>query len=368
MKKTSLHDLHAELGARLVEFGGWRMPVQYRPILEEVKRVRTACGLFDLGHMGRFRITGPDAVALVDRVGTNHCAKIPVGAIRYSLFLNDEGYPIDDLLIYREEDAVYLVVNASNTARDLAWVRGHIGGLDAEVHDETDATAMLALQGPESLAILEELVDDYTLAELKYYRFAFGTVCGIKDVRISRTGYTGENGFEIYLPTAEGPRVWKEILAAGESRGIGPIGLGARDTLRLEAGMPLYGHEIDEESDPHEAGLAFGIALTEAKGDFVGRAPLEARRDAPRRRLVGITTDGPRVPRQGYRLFSGDEEVGAVCSGSISPTLDTNIASAYVTLGHDREGEKLEIDIRGKRQTATVCELPFYSRTRQKKN
>jgi aminomethyltransferase len=368
MKKTSLHDIHAALDARLVDFGGWRMPVQYGSILEEVKTVRTASGLFDLGHMGRFRVTGPDAVALVDHVGTNHCAKIPVGAIRYSLFLNDEGFPIDDLLVYREEEAVYLVVNAANSERDLAWIRDHAAGFDAEVTDETAATAMLALQGPTSLAILEGLVTDCELAKLKYYRFTFGTVCGIPDVRISRTGYTGENGFEVYLPTEEGPRVWNELLAAGKEHGLAPIGLGARDTLRLEAGMPLYGHEIDEEHDPLEAGLAFGIALTEEKGDFIGRAPLEQRQSAPRRRLVGITTDGARVPRQGYRLFRGDEEVGEICSGSISPTLDSNIGSAYVKLGLDREGEEIEIDIRGKRQAGTVCELPFYSRTRKKKN
>ena len=367
MKKTSLHDVHEALGARMVPFGGWSMPVQYASILEEAKLVRTHCGLFDLGHMGRFHVTGPDAVALVDRVTTNHCAKIPATAIRYALLLNDAGYPLDDLLVYREEgDGVYLVVNASNTARDLAWILEHKGTLDCTGDDQTDASAMLALQGPDSLEILSKLTEDCDLAGLKYYRFTFGTVCGMPNTRISRTGYTGENGFELYFPTEEAPRVWAALLEAGGDR-IGPIGLGARDILRLEAGMALYGHEIDEEHHGFEAGLDFGIVLTEEKGDFVGRTALEALRAKPTRRLVGITTEGPRVPRQGHLLFQGDEEVGHVVSGGISPTLDTNIGSAYVALGHDAAGTELSLDVRGKRQPCRVQDLPFYSRTRKKK-
>ena len=368
MKETSLHDLHVSLGARCVEFGGWSMPVQYGPILDEVKTVRTQAGLFDLGHMGRFRVVGPDAVALVDRVATNHCAKIPSQSIRYSLFCKEDGYPIDDLLIYREQGPdVYLVVNASNTARDFEFIRSHSHGLEAELIDETDQTAMIALQGPASLDVLRQLVEGYDLELLKYYKFTFATVCGIPDVRISRTGYTGENGFEIYLPTQEGPRVWQAIAEAGRTAGVRPIGLGARDTLRLEAGMPLYGHEIDEQHHGFEAGCAFGIALTPEKGDFVGRAALEQLKDSMTRRLVGITTAGKRAPRQGYLLFDGEEEVGHVCSGSPSPTLNTNIGSAYVRLGLDREGVELSLDIRGKRQPCQVTELPFYSRTRKKK-
>lgn len=366
MKQTSLHDRHVELGARMVDFGGWRMPVQYTAILEEAKTVRASAGLFDLGHMGRVRIEGPDAVAFVDRVITNHCAKIPFGAIRYALFCGEDGYPIDDLLVYRDEDGVYLVVNASNTERDLAFLAEHAAGFDVAIRDETAATAMIAIQGPRALEILGEAVEDDALAGLGYYRFLRATVCGLPDTRISRTGYTGENGFELYLPTAEGPRVWDELDALGRERGLRPIGLGARDILRLEAGMPLYGHEIDAEHDPMEAGLQFGIALTEEKGDFVGRAALERMQATRTRRLVGITTDGPRVPRQGYALLAGERQVGHVCSGGISPTLETNIGSAYVELGHDTEGEELALDIRGKRQPCTVRELPFYSRTRKK--
>jgi aminomethyltransferase len=366
MKETPLHSVHVELGARMVEFGGWHMPVQYGSILEEGRTVRQACGLFDLSHMGRFEVQGRDAVALVDRVCTNDCAKMPVGSIRYSLLCREDGRALDDLLIYRDEVGVYLVVNASNTERDLAWIRAHCGALAAEVHDTTRATAMLALQGPRSEEVLARITSAVDLSAIKYYRFGFGTVAGIPRTRISRTGYTGEDGFELYLPAGEGVRVWHELVAAGKAYGLKPIGLGARDVLRLEAGMALYGHELSLDSNPREAGIEFALALTPEKGDFVGRAGLEALGRAKRARLVGITTEGPRVPRQGHELFHAGERVGEVVSGGVSPTLDTNIGSAFVRLGLDREGQELELDVRGKRQPCRVRELPFYSRTRKK--
>lgn len=349
----------------MVEFGGWHMPVQYGSILEEGKTVRSACGLFDLSHMGRFEVRGREAVALVDRVCTNHCAKIPVGGIRYSLLCRPDGRVLDDLLIYREEEGVYLVVNASNTQRDLDWIRAHADGLAAEVRDTTPATSMLALQGPRALEILQRLTDDLALDSLKYYRFAFGTVAGLTHTRISRTGYTGEDGFELYLPADQGVRVWHELMEAGAPLGMKPIGLGARDVLRLEAGMALYGHELAEDTNPREAGVEFALALTPEKGDFIGRSGLEALARDKRHRLVGITTGGPRVPRQGLELFQGGERVGHVASGGVSPTLGTNIGSAFVRLGLDHDGVELELDVRGKRQTARVRELPFYSRTRK---
>src|SRR5262245_43232290 len=365
MKATPLHPVHTELGARMVEFGGWLMPLQYGSILEEGRTVRSACGLFDLSHMGRFEVRGRDAVALVDRVCTNHCARIPVGAIRYSLLCREDGRPIDDLLIYRDEVGVYLVVNAANSDRDLEWIRAHARDLAAEVRDTTSATAMLALQGPRSEEILARVTRDVELPSIKYYRFGFGTVARLPRTRISRTGYTGEDGFEVYLPAAEGVRVWRELAAAGATLGLKPIGLGARDVLRLEAGMALYGHELSEESNPREAGIEFALALTREKGDFVGRSGLETLGRERRARLVGITTEGPRVPRQGLELFHGAERVGQVVSGGVSPTLGTNIGSAFVRLGLDREGVELELDVRGKRQPARVRELPFYSRTRK---
>ena len=366
LRRTPLYDRHVAAGARMVEFGGWEMPVQYASILDEGRAVRGACGLFDLSHMGRFEVQGRDAVALVDRVCTNHCAKMPAGSIRYSLLCRDDGRALDDLLIYREEQGVYLVVNASNTERDLAWIRGHAQGLAVEVRDTTAATAMLALQGPRSQEILAPLVRGLDLATLRYYRFAFGEVAGLPRTRISRTGYTGEDGFEVYLPAAEGVRVWHELQEIGGPLGLRPIGLGARDVLRLEAGMVLYGHELAEDTNPREAGIEFALALTPEKGDFVGRAGLERLAREKRARLVGITTEGPRVPRQGLELFQGAEPAGRVVSGGVSPTLGTNIGSAFVRLGLDREGVELELDVRGKRQKARVCELPFFSRTRKK--
>ena len=363
--KTALYDTHVALGAKMVEFAGWRMPIQYGPILDEVRCVRSAVGLFDLTHMGRLAVRGPEAVALMDRIATNYCGKIPLGAIRYGLFCREDGNPIDDLLVYRDEDGFYLVVNASNRAEDLAWVQQHAQGMDVKVIDHTAETAMLALQGQNSQAVLQQLTDDCDLAAIKYYRYGFGTVCGLTDTRISRTGYTGEDGFEIYIPTQESERVWSALLEAGSQLGIKPIGLAARDTLRLEAGMSLYGHEIDAEHNPIEAGLSFGVSFAEDKGDWIGRAALQAVKETPRRRLLGMTTPGPRVPRQGYALFSGDEQVGYVVSGSVSPTIDTNIASVYVNIGFDSDGRELEMDIRGKRQACRIQELPFYSRTRK---
>ena len=365
MKETPLHAVHQALGAKMVEFGGWHMPVQYGPILDEVRTVRAKAGLFDLSHMGRVRVTGEDRVKLVDRIATNFCAKIPEGAIRYGLFCREDGNPIDDLLVYRGPDEVFLVVNASNTAADLAWIREHAPGSRVTIEDQTDAIAMLALQGQESQAVLQPLVPDLDLASVGYYRFGFGTLCGLPRTRVSRTGYTGEDGFEVYVPRAEAVRVWNEIARAGAARGVRPIGLGARDTLRLEAGMPLYGHEIDAEHNPIEAGLSFGVSFHADKGDWIGRAALERVQKHPTRKLVGIRTDGPRVPRQGYKLFDEARELGAVCSGSPSPTLGTNIGTAYVPLDAGAIGAKVELDIKGKRQEATFCALPFFSRTRK---
>ena len=365
MRHTPLHRVHTAHDAKMVEFGGWHMPVQYGPILDEVRHVRTRCGLFDLSHMGRVELRGPGASAFVDRVATCFCARIPVTAIRYGLLCREDGNPLDDVLVYRGDPDVFVVVNAANTASDLEWLRAHAAGFDVEIADVTDDLGMLALQGPASQTILQHLVEGFDLAELKYYRFGFGRVAGVDNVRISRTGYTGENGFELYFPAGESERFWNELLRVGEPDGLRPIGLGARDTLRLEAGMPLYGHEIDLEHNPIEAGLSFGVSFAEEKGDWIGRAALAAVKEHPTRKLVGLTTEGKRVPRQGYELYHAGAVVGAICSGSISPTIDTKIATAYLPLELADVGTEVEMDVRGKRQPCTVVELPFYSRTRK---
>lgn len=365
MKQTSLHDVHERLGAKMIGFGGWSMPVQYGPILDEARTVREKVGLFDLGHMGRVLIEGPDAVRFVDRIASNWCARIPDRSIRYTLFCREDGNPIDDALLYRQGDAVYTVVNASNTDVDLAWMREHAAGFDVRIDDQTDRTAMLALQGQASERVLSKLVEGADLSELGYYKFTFATVAGMPETRISRTGYTGEDGFELYFPTEEGPRVWNALVEAGAPEGLAPIGLGARDILRLEAGMALYGHEIDETHNGIEAGLSFAISFKEEKGDWIGRDALRAIKANPKRRLVGLTSDGPRIPRQGTKVFLGEEEVGEVCSGGKSPTRETNIASVYMKVGFDEAGHEYELDFRGRRQPCVLEELPFFSRTRK---
>jgi aminomethyltransferase len=237
--------------------------------------------------------------------------------------------------------------------------------MDVEIEDRTGELAMIALQGKISASVLGEIVDDLDLATVGYYRFAFGTVAGIPDVRISRTGYTGEDGFEIYFPDSEVERVWNLLLEVGDPQGLAPIGLGARDTLRLEAGMPLYGHEIDEEHNPVEAGLGFGISFKEEKGEWIGRAALRKVKESPRRKLMGLVTDGPRVPRQGYEILQADRTVGRVCSGAVSPTLETNIGTTYLPLELAEPDTALEMDVRGKRQGCRIVPLPFYKRTDQ---
>ncbi len=365
MKQTPLHDVHVGLGAKMVEFGGWHMPVQYRSILEEARCVRQRAGLFDLGHMGRVAVRGTDAVRYLDRLCTNHIAKIPLGSIRYTLFCREDGFPIDDLLVYKGEDEVYLVINAANTDVDLAWMREHAAGFEVEIDDRTARETMVALQGPAALEVLGTVCEDFELSKLGYYKFGFGTICGVPNTRVSRTGYTGENGFEIYFPNAVAPSVWTGLVEAGRDAGVEPIGLAARDTLRLEAGMPLYGHEIDATRSPLEAELSFAISFADEKGDWIGRDALLSARAKLTRKLVGVKTSGKRVPRQGYALFDGDREVGEICSGAVSPTLDTNIGTAYVPPELGAAGTELSMDIRGKRQAVTVCDLPFYSRTRK---
>lgn len=365
MKHTPLHDVHVRLQAKMVEFGGWHMPVQYGPILEEVACVRSKAGLFDLSHMGRVLVKGADTLKFLDRICTNHVAKIPLGSIRYSLFCRADGNPIDDLLVYRGSDEVYLVVNASNTSVDLAWMREHARGFAVTIEDLSDAQAMIALQGQVAERVLQPFCQGIELAKLGYYKFGFCTFCGIPNTRISRTGYTGEQGFEVYVPAREAVRCWNALQDAGAPHGVKPIGLGARDTLRLEAGMPLYGHEIDATHNPIEAGLSFGVSFAPEKGDWIGRAALEAVAKAPRKQLVGLKTDGPRVPRQGYALFQGAQQIGYVVSGSVSPTLSTNIGNCYVSVGLGAPGTLCELDVKGKRQPASFCALPYFSRTRK---
>lgn len=379
MHETVWHDWHVAHGGRMVDFAGWAMPVQYTSIVEEHHAVRRAAGLFDIAHMGRLRFTGPDAARLVDSLVTNDVTKIPVGQIRYALVTDERGMILDDVLVYRLPDSLLLVVNASNREKILGWIERHRGPFDAQVTDLTFDRPMLALQGPKSEAILNPLVG-IELAEMKYYRGTETTVLGIPAL-VSRTGYTGEDGFEVILPADSAMQVWETIFDEGQVHGLRPAGLGCRDTLRLEAAMPLYGHELSEYIDPFTAGLAFGVKLE--GGDFIGRDALIARQQQPGARVrVGLELAGRRIAREGAELYApaktasageaeagagsvphgGEGPIGVVTSGTFSPTLEKSIAMAYVEPRFAAIGTELEVDIRSKREPARIVELPFYRR------
>ena len=361
MKQTSLHATHERLGARMVEFGGWHMPVQYGPILDEVRCVREKAGIFDLGHMGRILLQGPDAVAFADRVSTCYTAKIPVGSIRYSFLCREDGNPIDDLLVYRDEGDVYMVVNASNTAHVLDWFGQHDDGFEVEIDDQTDRTAMIALQGQRSAQVLQRLVEDRDLESIGYYKFAFGTVCSMPRTRISRTGYTGEDGFEVYAPPAAAERLWTAILRAGRDAGVVPCGLGARDTLRLEAGMRLCGSDMDEQTTVLEAGLGWIVGWK--KDDFMGAAVLRKQKaDGVAQKLAAFEMSERSIARHGYPVMRGDERVGVVTSGTFTPYLKKPIGLARVPVELAAVGSVFDVEIRGRRARATVVPEPFYKR------
>jgi len=355
LKRTPLYECHREAGARLVEFAGWEMPVQYQGVIEEHRAVRTAAGMFDVSHMGEIRVKGPQAEALLQRLTPNDVAKLPPGRAHYSGLLTEHGTYVDDLLIYRlGAEELLVVVNASNAERDFEWIASRAGA-GVEVTNESDRWALLAVQGPKAVEILRPLVTPGA-TDLKYYGFLQGEVAG-RPAILSRTGYTGEDGFELYLAPEHAPEVWRRLLEAG----VSPAGLGARDTLRLEAAMALYGHEIDETTTPFEAGLAWVVKLD--KGDFLGREALAAQKaEGQRRRLVGFEVQGRGIARQGHEVKADGRTVGAVTSGTWSPTFEKAIGMAYVPSEMAAPGTPLEIDVRGRPLSAVVVEMPFYRR------
>ena len=363
MRSTPLTEAHVEAGARMVDFHGWNMPVQYEGILGEVNRVRTQGGLFDLCHMGRLEITGPDREALTNRVFSGRTAKLKHGRAKYGFLLNEDGYAIDDVLIYRGEDIVHIVINATGRETDPAWVRAQAaaGGFDAQVKDVSDDQAMIAIQGPVSEMTMQPLCGA-DLSGVRYYAFTTAPVDGVPCL-LARTGYTGEDGFELFMPKASARQVWDALLASGRSLGVAPIGLGARDTLRLEAGMPLYGQELNLEINPLEADLGFGVDL--GKTDTIGIPALVRAAEAGlKRKAVSLAVKGGRVARHGYRVLADGEDVGEVTSGGFSPTCEQNIARALVRADLAQEGRTLDIDIRGKGLPYVVVPSPFYSRKR----
>ncbi|MCA1685635.1 MAG: glycine cleavage system aminomethyltransferase GcvT [Planctomycetia bacterium] len=357
--KTPLYDWHKSHGGRLVEFSGWLMPVQYTTIVEEHQAVRQRLGLFDISHMGRLSFGGPDALPWLEHVTTNHVARLGVDQIQYSLMANGGGGLIDDVLVYRSRDSYVLVCNASNRAHVLSQLERHREGRDANLVDRTPDTAMIAVQGPSALATLGPIFDA-PLDTLAYYHLTIGRLLGDVDAVVSRTGYTGEDGYELIVPADAAMRVWDAVLESGRPHGAVPCGLGARDSLRFEAAMPLYGHELNEAINPFAAGLGWAVKLE--KGDFVGRDALNTLKAHPGQARVGLKLDGKRIARQGAEVYHDGKPAGLVTSGTFAPTLGQSLAMAMVDPASAPVGTALQVDVRGHQEPATVVKLPFYRR------
>jgi len=354
-QRTVLHDWHVARGARMVDFAGWDMPVQYTSIIEEHTAVRSEAGLFDISHMGRLSFGGPDALALIQMVFTNNAATLKDGQVRYGLICNDQGGIRDDVLVYHWPYGYAMVVNASNREKIVGWLAESKGSFNVEIRDQTKDTCMIAVQGPRALDMCRGLTEA-DAGKLGYY-FATPTTYQGKPCVVSRTGYTGEDGVEYMVAAGQGLQLWEELLR----RGAKPCGLGARDTLRLEAAMPLYGHELSEEIDPFQAGLGWAVKLD--IGDFHGREALLVRRqDAKLKHRVGLELQGKRIAREGAKILAKGKEIGSVSSGTFGPTVNKSIAMAYLEPAYKEPGTLVEIDIRGKMEPARIVPLPFYRR------
>lgn len=362
LKRTPLFELHRGLGARMVDFGGWEMPVEYSGIRDEHRAVRERAGLFDVSHMGEFEVEGSDAAAFLQRITSNDVAKLSPGRVHYTGMLTPKGTFVDDLLVYcRGANRYFLVVNAGNTPKDFDHASRIAREYDVVLRDASDEHALLAFQGPEAERLLSPLTPA-RLTAMPYYGFEESSVSGAPAI-VSRTGYTGEDGFEIYCRPEDAPRLFREILAAGKTDGVVPCGLGARDTLRLEAKMALYGHEIDDTTTPWEADLAWIVKMN--KGEFEGRPALEVQKAAGlTRKLAGFELLDRGIARQGYSARSRSG-AGVVTSGIPSPTLSKSIGLAYLPIGDTAVGTEFEIDLRGRPARARVVETPFYRREKR---
>jgi len=364
-KRTPLYDLHEELGGKIVDFAGWALPIQYSGISQEHHAVRNKAGLFDVSHMGEVMVTGKDALAFAQYLVTNDVDTLEDTQVLYGMMCNEMGGVVDDLLVYRlAEERVLLVINASNVEKDFAWILKHAANFDVEVVNQSDATAQLALQGPEAEGILQSLTET-NLQEIAFFHCKEGVTIKGRECLVSRTGYTGEDGFEIYLQPEEAADLARDILAAGEKEGLIPCGLGARDTLRFEACLPLYGNEFDETITPLEAGFGFFVKL-DVEADFIGKAALKAQKEAGlTRKLVGFEM-AKGISRHGYPVKDGDREIGFVTTGYKSPTLGKSIGFALVEMPYTEMGSSFEIQIRKKQMPATVVSKRFYRKNYKK--
>lgn len=361
LKKTPLNAVHRELGGKMVDFGGWDMPVQYRAgVIEEHMATRKRAGLFDVSHMGEIWVEGEDAIPFVNRLTTNDVTKLVDGQAHYSALTNEKGGVVDDLLVYRfDQDKLLLVVNAGTTEKDWDWITSHKKDENVTLTNASADYCQIAVQGPEAIGILKSLTDT-DLDEIKYYHFTTGRVDGVEAI-ISRTGYTGEDGFEIYADAKSAEQLWNKFLETGNAAGILPCGLAARNTLRLESAMSLYGHELSDEITPLEANLGWITKLQ--KGDFVGGDALKQKKESGlTRKIVGFEMTQPGIARDGYDVYIDDKRVGYVTSGSPAPFLKKNIGLAFLPVEFANEGQEIKIDVRGKHLTAKVVPIPFYKR------
>ncbi len=361
LKQTPLNAEHRTLGARMVDFGGWDMPVQYTGIIDEHNTVRTAVGMFDVSHMGEIEVKGPEALSLVNHVSTNNAAKLAVGQVHYAGLLYAHGGFVDDILVHKvAEDHYFLCVNASNQDKDYEHIASN-NRWNCVVENNGDRYAQIAVQGPHALETLQKLTKT-DLSAIRYYWFKDGEVSG-EPARIARTGYTGEDGFEIYVAPDRAAARWSELLDAGREFGIKPIGLGARNTLRMEAGMALYGHEIDASISPLEAGLQWIVKFD--KGDFLGKAPLEKQKsEGLKRKLIGFEMRGRGIGRDGYEVRVAGEPAGWVTSGGPAPTLNKNIGMCYLPIDKAQPGLSIEVMVRNQPVEAVTIPIPFYKRVK----
>ncbi|RLQ98253.1 glycine cleavage system aminomethyltransferase GcvT [Falsibacillus albus] len=365
LKRTPLFEVYKEYGAKTIDFGGWDLPVQFSSIKEEHEAVRTKAGLFDVSHMGEVEVKGQDSLTYLQKIMTNDVSKLKDGGAQYTAMCYENGGTVDDLLVYKIEDAHYLlVINASNIDKDYDWLEKHLEG-DVTIRNLSEETAQLALQGPMAEKVLQQLADNHQLDEIKFFKFQTEVNLNGVHALVSRTGYTGEDGFEIYCAAEDAVKLWKSILETGKEEGVVPCGLGARDTLRFEANLALYGQELSPEITPIEAGIGFAVRV-DKDIEFIGKKVLKEQKEngAPRK-LVGIEMIDRGIPRHGYPIYHGAELIGEVTTGTQSPTLKKNIGLALINKEFTELGTELEVEIRGKRLKAHVVGTPFYKRPKK---
>jgi aminomethyltransferase len=361
LKKTPLNAEHRAQKGRMVDFGGWDLPVQYTTVVDEHRNVRTNVGLFDVSHMGEILVEGPKALEFLMNLTTNNVSKIAIGQAQYNAMCYENGTVVDDIIVYRRgTESFFVVVNASNSDKDFAWMLKHKPAQGVTIENQSASYGQIAIQGPKARDLVKELVD-INVSDMKFYFFAEGKIVGVPAI-IARTGYTGELGFEVYVPAATAPKVWNALMEAGQKYGVKPIGLGARDTLRLEVGYPLYGNDMDDTTTVLEAQLDWIVKFD--KGDFIGRQALVSQKEKGlNRQLVGFEMVDKAIGRHGYNVFTDETETtpcGVVTSGTMGPSISTNFGQAYVPTKLAAEGSEFFVDVRGERKRAKVVSRPFY--------